>query len=493
MPTTGRKPPAVASLKSEQLACSALDALVSHLCVLDETGTIIAVNKAWRDYTAKNSTSPMRTAEGVNYLTVCDAVTGEFAEQAATFATGIRAVLNGERRSFTYEYFCPSATYSGWFLGRVTRFVRDGLVRALVVHEDITDRKIAEGTLRESEALFRTLAETSQAGIAIIQGEKFVYCNPAIEHRSGYAREELLAMPFWMGIAPEFREPLQTYNLAIQRGEKTSVNHELKIVTKNGEERWIQAFIGALHFRGRPAVLAVMMDVTARKQAEEALQTFSRRILDAQEQERRHLARELHDELGQVLSALKITLQNGQQQPDAMAERVEESVAMVEQAIEQVRTLSRNLRPPMLDDLGLVASVRWYVNQQTQLTGAHVRFVVDVPDQRFPPEVETACFRVIQESLTNIMRHAQAQQMWVELCYRDGALHVLVRDDGLGFNVKVAYAGVANGTSSGLLGMQERAQLVGGHVQVTSVGGSGTEVHAVFPLVLDSAQAVQKN
>ena len=386
-----------------------------------KTGTIIAVNKAWRDYTAKNSTGPTRTAEGVNYLAVCDAVTGEFAEQAATFATGIRAVLAGTRDGFVCEYYCPTPTHPGWFLGRVTRFFGDGSVRAVVLHEDKTDRRKMEDELRASEEIFRTLAETSQAGIAIIQGEKFVYCNPAIEQRSGYTREELLAMPFWKRIASEFQEPLQTYNLALQHGEKAPVNHELKIVTKDGEERWIQASIGALHFHGQPAVLAVMMDATARKQAEEALQTFSRRIIDAQEQERRHLARELHDELGQVLSALKLTLQNGQRQPAAMAERVEESVAMVEQALEQVRTLSRNLRPPMLDDLGLVASMRWYMNQQAQLTGAHAKFVVEVPDQRFPFEVEMVCFRVIQESLTNIVRHARAQQVWVELRYHDGA------------------------------------------------------------------------
>ncbi|MBM4255437.1 MAG: response regulator [Deltaproteobacteria bacterium] len=154
--------------ESEQFLHSIIDALPSHLCVLDETGEIVAVNKAWREYTKKNAPEARGTAEGVNYLAVCDETRDEFADQAKAFATGIRAVLHGEQESFACDYACPSLTASGWFHGQVIRVPGPGPVRVVVTHDDITDRMRAENALRESEALFRSLAETSQAGIFIV-------------------------------------------------------------------------------------------------------------------------------------------------------------------------------------------------------------------------------------------------------------------------------------------------------------------------------------
>lgn len=197
------------AMESERFVRATLDALLEHLCVLDETGTILTVNNAWREYAAKNSSGPVHTAEGANYLSVCDATTGEFAEQARTFAAGIRAVINGERESFLYEYYYPSPTHPGWFRGHVTKFAGEGPVRVVVAHEDITEQKNAEAALRESEELFRTLAETSQAGIGIIQGDTVVYCNPAVAPMTGYTREELLEMPFWSAFAGESRTEIQ--------------------------------------------------------------------------------------------------------------------------------------------------------------------------------------------------------------------------------------------------------------------------------------------
>jgi PAS domain S-box-containing protein len=731
--------------EAERVARSTLDALSAHICVLDETGTILAVNKAWREYTAKNSQGPVRAAEGVNYLTVCDTTTGEFAEQAKTFAAGIRAVLNGEREHFSYEYYCSSPTHPSWFRSQVTKFSSEGPLRIVVVHEDITERKRAEEALRESEELFRTLAETTDVGILISSAGKTLYVNPALSRHSGYTHEEWLKIPPWELLAPEFherREDIKRRELARQRGEMVDFipHEELKIVTKRGATKWAHISRTAVTLQGKLAHINVIVDITERrrmeeeiresearfratfeqaavgmahvdlegrfflvnqklcdileysqaellqntcydlthpydcaalknatqqviarelpsftlekrclrkdgtvvwirqtgtvvrgsdgaplyfayvledislrkqieaeedrliaileytpdfvvtttvdgrcvymnragrellgvvsdadlsewqgpkaytqrslevmlrqalptalrtgtwsgelvvvrpsgeelpvsqviiahkkedgqvdylsviardiseqKKVEEALQALSRRVLDAQEQERRHLARELHDELGQVLSAVKMTLQNGQRRPAHLAVRVEESVAMVQTALEQVRTLSRNLRPPMLDDLGLVAALRWYVKQQAQLMEMEIQFDADMPAHRFPLEVETVCFRIVQEALTNILRHAQAQHVWIELRYRDGNVQLLVRDDGVGFDVEAVCAETAYGKSSGLLGMRERAQLIGGHVQVVSLKGVGTEIRAVFPTAPDYTQPV---
>jgi len=219
-----------------------------------------------------------------------------------------------------------------------------------------------------------------------------------------------------------------------------------------------------------------------RQQAEEALQILSRQLLEAQENERRHLARELHDEIGQALTAVKINLQAAQRTPEALVSYLEDSISIVDRTVQQVRTLSLDLRPALLDDLGLIVALRWYVDRQAQRSGFAAQFVADLLETRPRPDIETACFRVAQEALTNVARHARAQQVRVELRQRDTELHLLIRDDGKGFDVRTAQERAAQGASMGLLGMQERVWLVGGQIAIESAPAGGTEIRVRFPL-----------
>jgi PAS domain S-box-containing protein len=238
------------------------------------------------------------------------------------------------------------------------------------------------------------------------------------------------------------------------------------------------------------AVGGVALDVTARRQAEERLreyserlQALSRRLLTAQEEERRRIARELHDEVGQILTAVSIGLQAAQESAgDAARPRLEESAAVVNRAIQQVRDLSLDLRPPMLDALGLEATLCWYLNDQAERAGFAADFASRLPEGRLPPEVEVACFRVAQEALTNVARHARARRVRLDLERRGAALHLAVRDDGAGFDPEAARQGAGAGQSFGLLGMEERVRLAGGEIAIASAPGRGTEVHATFPL-----------
>ncbi len=229
-------------------------------------------------------------------------------------------------------------------------------------------------------------------------------------------------------------------------------------------------------------VKALEQRAAERKRAEEALQLLSRQLLEAQESERRHIARELHDEIGQALTAVKINLQAAQRTPDALVAYLEDSISIVDRTLQQVRNLSLDLRPALLDDLGLAAALRWYVDRQAQRAGFIAQFVADPLEPRPRPDIETACFRVAQEALTNVMRHAQAQHVRVELRQRNAELHLLMRDDGKGFDVRVAQERAAQGASMGLLGMQERVGLVGGQIDIESAPAWGTEVRVRFPL-----------
>jgi signal transduction histidine kinase len=152
-----------------------------------------------------------------------------------------------------------------------------------------------------------------------------------------------------------------------------------------------------------------------------------------------------------------------------------------------VRDLSFDLRPSVLDDLGLIATLRWYVDRQSKWTNVPAQFVPDPPEMALPPEIEVAAFRIVQEALTNALHHAQAGEVCVCLEKGDGELVVRVQDDGRGFDAEAVLRGNDEAQSLGLLGMQERAQLAGGSLEIVSSRGQGTMVVARLPLPADSA------
>lgn len=223
--------------------------------------------------------------------------------------------------------------------------------------------------------------------------------------------------------------------------------------------------------------------------ARERLQLLSQRLVEAQETERRHLARELHDEIGQSLTVIKINLESLQRDASnaTIAPRLQHSIEIVQHTLQQVRELSLDLRPALLDDLGLVATLRWYLDRQTQWNDFAVYFVAQPPDLTLPNDLETVCFRIVQEAMTNIIRHAQAQNVTVTLALHGVTLLLMIEDDGVGFDVSSMLERVARGESFGLSGMQERALLRDGQLTVDSAPGRGTTIEVTFDLPVSSA------
>ncbi|MHB8728778.1 MAG: PAS domain-containing protein [Sulfuricaulis sp.] len=238
-------------------------------------------------------------------------------------------------------------------------------------------------------------------------------------------------------------------------------------------------------------LLGISEDITERKRAEEArretahqLEILSRRLLAAQETERRRIARELHDEIGQLLTVVKLDLQTvlRQSKVTGLAPAVKESMEAIDRVVARVRDLSLDLRPSMLDDLGLAPALRWYVQRSTKHADAEVGLHLPASLPRLPPDVETTCFRIVQEALTNALRHAGAERIDVTLTADDDAVELTVRDNGKGFDVRVAERRAMTGAGFGLLSMTERAQLAGGRLTLDSRPGGGTAVRARIPL-----------
>lgn len=212
------------------------------------------------------------------------------------------------------------------------------------------------------------------------------------------------------------------------------------------------------------------------------LQTVSRRLFEVQEEERRHLARELHDEIGQALTAAKINLQSitGSSGGSATLARLQESIAILDRLVVQVRQISLDLRPSMLDDLGLVPALRSLLDEQGRRASIAVGFSAEDMPENLEPEIQTTCFRIAQEAITNAVRHADATQIDVDLRRDDENLRFVIRDNGTGFDAKSAQAQTVG---LGLIGIKERAALVGGRARIISSPNKGTTIEVSLPLV----------
>lgn len=213
------------------------------------------------------------------------------------------------------------------------------------------------------------------------------------------------------------------------------------------------------------------------------LKKLSSNLIKDMENERRYIARELHDEIGQALSLMKINLQSMQRMPEALsiAAYLEETVGIIDASIAQVHNMSYNLRPSILDDNGLEAALRWFICRIISRSGLEIKLVSDIYQTRLPAELETTCFRVAQESLTNVLKHAKAKKVIIKVSAAKG-LSLSVSDDGVGFDASEAMEHCMRSDSFGLLGMQERVALAGGRLKIDSKHKKGTRVSARFPL-----------
>lgn len=223
-------------------------------------------------------------------------------------------------------------------------------------------------------------------------------------------------------------------------------------------------------------------EITVRKEAERRaeenaarLQALSNRLLTVQEDERHAIARELHDQVGQLLTGLRFRLEATRSDPSALAE----ALAVTDELIRTVREMTLQLRPRMLDDLGLRPALEWHVDRFRQQTGIAVELDIALPEPRLPAVLETTVYRIVQEALTNIARHAGSATAVVTVAADDQALHVEVSDRGRGFDTAAA---LAKHNSIGLAGLAERVHLAGGELELVSQPGQGTRIHAEFTL-----------
>lgn len=333
-----------------------------------------------------------------------------------------------------------------------------------------------------------SLLELSQNGLFILSGERrLLYVNRAFAEMLGYEPRELYGT-CGQGLVDENDRPLVSRALDTpwRPGERREVQVRMRMKHGMGL-RHVVIRQGRIRHAGRDAFIGSVRDVTDLHRGEQALKDYAKRLrrmsqqlLDVQENERRNLARELHDEIGQQLTFVKLSLTQLTMQ-DSCGQPVREALDVVAALMEQVRSLSLDLRPSMLDDLGLDATLRWYIGRIGRLASLDVRLEIDADFPRLAPDIETLFFRIAQEAATNVIRHAGARSMFVKLGECGRGIELRISDDGRGFDVDTARCAGICGKSAGLLGMQERAALKGAELALDSRPGSGTTLRLIMP------------
>ena len=359
------------------------------------------------------------------------------------------------------------------------------------LEERIAERQRAEIALRESEERYRELFENAKDAIYVHDLEgTYLRINRAAEKLSGYSREEIIGHNFKEFVAPEHAKNVHDrfWKKVAQQGERI---YEVEVIAKDGRRVPIEISSRPIYENGvLVGVQGMARDITERKLAQDALQMFSRHLIEAQEDERRRIARELHDQIGQILTAVKMNLHTLQQSCDASeaGSYVKDNIEAVDEALRLVRDLSVDLRPPILDDLGLATAIRWHVDRYPK-RGLNVDVEIELPDEneRFSRELETACFRIAQEALTNVVRHAKATQVLIRLTRDRDVLLLTVRDDGVGFDVERLRKRAPRVSTLGLVSMQERAHAAGGMIEIDSAPANGTEIRVSLPVDASSS------
>jgi len=387
--------------------------------------------------------------------------------------SGIMLVETKSGETRMWEYYNSLRTEG------VTAPVVRGMAR------DITEELRARRALRQSEERYRELFENSRDAIYLHDMDgRYLSVNRAAEDLTGYSRDEILGRDFTGFVAPR-NVPSIRRNFCKKLEKKGATMYEVEVIAKDGRPVPVEVSSRIIYNDAVPVgVQGTVRNISERKRSQERLRAYSRRLVEAQEMERKKIARELHDEIGQILTAVRLGLHAVKRTSETSASlsQIDETVVIVDEALERVREMSLELRPAMLDDLGLVAALRWYLNRFCERAGIGGRVHADFGDEfRLPHKLEIACFRIVQEALTNVARHADASVVDIAMKRSNRELRLRVVDDGKGFDVDKLLASFSS-KSFGLHGIEERAFDVGGEIEIRSSPGDGTELCATFPL-----------
>ncbi len=370
----------------------------------------------------------------------------------------------------------------------------DGTLTGFIeVTEDVTERKRIERKLVENEERLQFALEATRDGLwdyDVTVGK--VYYSPRWIAMLGYRPEEIDSeYRLWEKLLhPEDRARVLAALTDHLEGRAANYEAEVRMKTKSGHWMWIltRGRVVRRDRQGRALrMIGTHTDITDRKRAEEEIRFLNQQLINLTEEERARLARDLHDEFGQILTTLQLGMETLRNLTPDMGESAEAHykrlVGLIALLGDHIRNVSAQLRPSVLDDLGLVSTLHWHIEKfSRQMPGLSVELKVTGSANPLPTDMELALYRICQEGLNNTAKHARARHAWIELFYRDNEVVLTLRDDGIGFSPVRTRPGENGFKGIGLLGMRERVGALRGTLDIFSDHGKGTTIRVVLPV-----------
>jgi PAS domain S-box-containing protein len=371
----------------------------------------------------------------------------------------------------------------------------DGSTLILEMGIDITERKQAEEQLKTTSLYARSLIEASLDPLVTISRDgKIMDVNSATELITGVPRNQLIGSDF----LDYFIEPKKARE-GYQQVFKTGSVRDYPLSIRHTSGRITNVLYNASLYRNEigevQGIFAAARDITERKRAEDALKesesrlrALSSQLLTVQENERKRIAQDIHDSIGQSLSAIKFRVENileqtGKGPAKKMVQPIHALIPIIQQSIEESRRIQMDLRPSVLDDLGIVVACSWFCREfQTTFPDIHIEKKIEIEEDEVPQSLKTVIYRIMQEAINNIAKHSKASAVSVSLKKREGEIDLIIQDNGQGFDIKETISANGYRRGLGLNSMRERTELSGGTFVIESTAGKGTTIRAEWPI-----------
>jgi PAS domain S-box-containing protein len=357
------------------------------------------------------------------------------------------------------------------------------------LRRQIAECEYTEALLRESQQNYSTLVEDALIGVYIIKDGKIVFANDKFAEIYGYKKKELLGMDSSILVHPIDRLLVTELREKRLRGEKVPSEYEIRGLKKNGEVIWVLRSLSLINYKDGPAISGIVQDMTKRRMVEDALREsdkelriLSNQLLSTEEKERKRIARELHDGIGQALSAIKFSVENSlsvlrNRSNHSELKSLQAVIPLTQKTIEEVRRIVKDLRPAILDDLGILATITWFCREfQKVFANIDIHKDIDIREKDIPSPLKTVIYRILQEALNNIAKHSRADTVHLELKKKNSTIQLQVHDNGRGFDLGKAISLKTSRRGFGLASMRERAELSGGAFEIDSSAGKGTTI-----------------
>jgi len=462
-----------------------IDASGSNIAILDENRTILFVNRAWRQFAARTGSLNDQFGVGDKYPGICMGTAATSAADAKAIVKGIEAIIAKREIEFRIEYQCTALTEPIWFRAHAEGFQLGDRSVVMVSHDDIASERLAQASLLEERSRLERLWATAN----IIPWEAdastwvFTVVGDQAEAMLGYSVEEWFEPSFWIDhIHPEDREEAVAVCTALSQTE-TKYQFEYRMIAKSGRVVSINDIVNVHRENGRPGRLSgFMVDITERKQTENTLRLLGGRLITAQEEERKRIARDLHDDLNQRMALLSIGLEQvGQMlgtKNDQAAERVRELQRKALGISTEIHRMSYLLHPAKLDHLGLMPALKSFCDELSQSRGVNINFQHKGFPARLGTDITLCVFRIAQEGLQNAAKHSGADELDVFLKKTDDYVEMTISDRGCGFDM------TSDKMTKGLgfISMRERLRLVNGEIGIRSKPMKGTQINISVPL-----------